>query len=89
MMSHVENANLLIKEQIVQTLNDLSEIELKKVIEYVSFLKFRTRLKAISPQPPDVSQMAHLYAEFAEADRQLAEEGMEEYANGLLQEDKK
>jgi hypothetical protein len=39
-MSHaVENANLLIKEQIVQTLNDLSEIELKKVIEYVSFLK--------------------------------------------------
>jgi hypothetical protein len=89
MMSHaVENANLLIKEQIVQTLNDLSEIELKKVIEYVSFLKFRTRLKAI-PQQPDVSQVAHLYAEFAEADRQLAEEGMEEYTNGLLKEDKK
>jgi hypothetical protein len=51
-------------------------------------LKFRTRLKAI-PQQPDVSQVAHLYAEFAEADRQLAEEGMEEYTNELLKEDKK
>ena len=84
----VENANFLIKEQIAQTLDDLSDIELKKVIEYVSFLKFRSRRKAISP-PPDVSQWAKPYAEFAEEDRQLAEEGMEEYTNGLVKEDKK
>ena len=69
--------------------NDLSSIEFKKVIEYVSFLKFRTRLKAISPPPQDVSQWAKFYAEFAEADRQLAEEGMEEYTQELLKEDKK
>jgi hypothetical protein len=84
----VENANLLIKEQIVQTLDGLSEIELNKVIEYISFLKFRTRIKAMSP-PPDVSQLANLYAEFAEEDRQLAEEGLEEYTDGLIKEDKK
>jgi hypothetical protein len=89
MMSYaVENTNLLVKEQIVQTLNGLNDIELKKVIEYVSFLKFRTRLKAISPSP-DVSQLANLYAEFAEEDRQLAEEGMKEYTDGLVKEDKK
>jgi len=57
----VENANFLIKEQIVQTL---------------------------SP-PPDVSQLANLYAEFAEKDRQLAEEGLEEYSDGLVKEDTK
>jgi hypothetical protein len=89
MMSYaVENTNFLIKEQIVQTLEGLSDIELKKVIEYVSFLKFRTRLKAISP-PPEVSQLAKIYAEFAEEDRQLAEEGMEEYTDGLVKDDTK
>ncbi|MDM8560883.1 hypothetical protein [Candidatus Parabeggiatoa sp. HSG14] len=82
------NTNFLIKEQITQILDELNEIELKKVIEYVSFLKFRTRIKAISPQH-DVSQLANLYAEFAEEDRNLAEEGMEEYTTGLIMEDKK
>ncbi len=43
-------------------------------------LKFRTRLKAISP-PPEVSQLAKLYAEFAEEDRQLAD--------GLVKDDTK
>ncbi len=84
----VENTNLFIKEQIVQTLDGLSDIELKKVSEYVSFLKFRTRLKVISPLP-DVSQLGNLYAEFAEEDRQLAEEDIEEYIDGLIKEDKK
>jgi hypothetical protein len=88
-MSYVlENTNLSIKDQVVQILDDLSEIELKQVIEYVSFLKFRLRLKAIS-QAPDISEMAKLYAEFAEEDRQLAEEGMEEYTASLVKEENK
>ncbi|OQY55597.1 MAG: hypothetical protein DRR08_07480 [Candidatus Parabeggiatoa sp. nov. 2] len=88
-MSYVlEKTNLSIKDQVVQILDDLSEIELKQVIEYVSFLKFRLRIKAISPAP-DISEMAKHYAEFAEEDRQLAEEGMEEYTASLVKEEKK
>ncbi len=88
-MSYViEKTNLSIKDQVVQILDDLSEIELKQVIEYVSFLKFRLRIKAISPAP-DISEMAKLYAEFAEEERQLAEEGMEEYTASLVKEEKK
>ena len=35
----------------------------------------------------DEAQLATLYAESAETDRQLAEEGMEEYEKGLASED--
>lgn len=35
----------------------------------------------------DEAQMSALYAEFAEADRKLAEEGIEEYGRGLVSED--
>ncbi|OQY45029.1 MAG: hypothetical protein DRR08_13650 [Candidatus Parabeggiatoa sp. nov. 2] len=84
----LQNTNLSIKEEVVQILDELSEIELKQVIEYVSFLKFRLRIKAISPAP-EVSQLAKLYAEFAEEDRQLAEEGMEDYTASLVKEDTK
>ena len=35
----------------------------------------------------DETQMAALYAESVETDRQLAEEGMEEYERGLASED--
>jgi len=33
------------------------------------------------------AQLATLYAEFAEDDQELAEEGIAEYAQGLLRED--
>jgi hypothetical protein len=35
----------------------------------------------------DEAQLAALYAEFAEVDRKLAEEGMEDYEKGLASED--
>ena len=35
----------------------------------------------------DDAQLAALYAEFAETDRKLAEEGIGEYAKGLASED--
>lgn len=35
----------------------------------------------------DDAQLAALYAEFAEADRKLAEEGIEDYEKGLASED--
>ncbi|GFP24415.1 hypothetical protein HKBW3S09_01882 [Candidatus Hakubella thermalkaliphila] len=74
-----------IKEQVTQELDSLSEAELKEIAEYVTFLKFRARVKA-RPALAE-TQLAALYAEFADEDRKLAEEGMSDYAKGLIKED--
>jgi hypothetical protein len=64
-----------IKKQVAQALNSLSEAELQQVAEYVAFLRFRAR---VAPLPAiDETQLATLYAEFADEDRALAEEGLE------------
>jgi len=74
-----------IKEQVVQELDTLNETELRQVAEYMAFLRFRTR---ISPMPElDETQLAALYTEFADEDRNLAEEGIADYAKELMKED--
>jgi hypothetical protein len=72
------------KEQVLEELETLSEAEIKEVAEYLAFLKFRSRIKS---RAIDESQLAALYAEFADEDRDLAEEGMDDYAEGLTRED--
>jgi len=72
-----------IKKQVTQALDSLSEAELQQVAEYVAFLRFRAR---VAPLPTiDETQLATLYAEFADEDRALAEEGLEEYRVQLLE----
>jgi hypothetical protein len=46
-------------------------------------------MRKVFPATPDVNdaQLATLYAEFFEADRKLAEEGIEDYEQGLMSED--
>lgn len=73
-----------IKERVVEELKTLSEVELEEVSEYLAFLKFRARRTA---PKLDQRQLAALYAEFTEEDRNLAEEGMADYAAGLMEED--
>jgi hypothetical protein len=74
-----------VKEQVTQALNALSEAELQQVAEYVAFLRFRAR---IGPLPViDATQIATLYARFADEDRALAEEGLEDYRVQLHDED--
>jgi len=80
------NANISIKEQITQTLDSLNREELKQVFEFLSFLKFRARLNLKSSF--DETELATLYAEFAQEDRKLAEEGMDDYTANLFKEDK-
>ncbi len=70
-----------IKHHVIQELDRLSDAELGRVAEFLAFLKFRARLHA-TPKL-DETQLAALYAEFAEEDRVLAEEGMSDYAAGL------
>ena len=74
-----------IKTHVLQTLDELSEADLTQVAEFLAFLKFRNRFHAASA--PNEAQGAEMYAEFAEEDRLLAEEGMSDYTAGLHQED--
>ena len=74
-----------IKTHVLQTLDDLNEADLARVAEFLDFLKFRNRFHAASI--PNEAQVAEMYAEFAEEDRALAEEGMPDYTAGLGQED--
>jgi hypothetical protein len=74
-----------LKEHVTQALHSLSEAELQQVAEFVAFLKFRARIDATTVLRR--AQLASLYAEFADEDSTLAEEGMSDYARGLGQED--
>ena len=73
------------KEQVLTTLADLNEAQLEQVAEYLEFLKFRQR-REIEPKI-DETELAALYAEFADEDCELAENGLAEYAENLIHED--
>lgn len=75
-----------LKDFLGQELDKLNEEQLKQVSDFIAFLKFRS--KNISWQI-DKNQIAALYTEFAQEDRQLAEAGLGEYAELLTQEDLK
>ncbi|MEH2317862.1 hypothetical protein [Nostoc sp.] len=75
-----------LKEFLSHELDKLNEEQLKQVSDFIAFLKFRSR--NVSWQI-DKNQMATLYSEFAQEDRQLAEIGLDEYAELLTQEDLK
>jgi outer membrane protein assembly factor BamD (BamD/ComL family) len=73
-----------VKEQVVEEIKMLSEAELEEVARYLAFLKFRARQ---ATPTFDETQLAALYAEFADDDCALAEEGIEDYVEGLVAED--
>lgn len=75
---------MMSREKIKQEVERLNEMQLKQVADFITFLKFRDRTKNWTI---DENQLAVLYAEFAEDDRELAEAGMNEYAESLKQED--
>ena len=72
-----------VKEQVTRALDTLSDAELRHVAEYVDFLKFRARRTGSTLSD---TELAALYAEFADEDRALAEEGMAEYSEALQAE---
>jgi hypothetical protein len=75
----------VMKELIQQDLEKLDREQLQQVFEFIAFLKFRARLVTIPAI--DETNLAALYNEFAEEDRQLAELGISEYAELLKHED--
>ena len=72
------------KTYLNQQLNSLNKEQLKQVGNFIRFLKFQA---CSADLQIDETQMAKLYQEFAEEDRQLAEQGMDEYREMLSFED--
>lgn len=79
------NRAKLIKNQVSQELDELDETELKQIVDYIAFLKFRARHKAV--RIIDEEKLASLYSEFDDEDRELAEIGISNYYEGLKKED--
>lgn len=75
---------IITKENISQQIAELDEEQLKQVAEFIAFIKFRTRYSV-----PDIDEtrLSALYGEFADEDRNLAEEGMADYKDGLEKEE--
>lgn len=73
---------MTLKEQVVEEIETLNESQLEEVARYLAFLKSRGGAHAL-----DEKELAALYAEFAEEDRGLAEEGLADYVEGLREED--
>ena len=76
---------MMTREEVVQTVQSLSDTELEQLAQYLAFIRFQSRIK---PAPQiDESELAELYREFETEDRELAEEGVSDYAEALARED--
>ncbi|MFM7478585.1 MAG: hypothetical protein ACKO2T_23455, partial [Microcystis aeruginosa] len=71
-------------EALKQDLDRLTDNQLQQVADFIAFLKFRSQRHRAVLNP---MQLADLFAEFADQDRAFAEEGMNDYAVILHQED--
>ncbi|TAH53798.1 MAG: DUF2281 domain-containing protein [Chloroflexota bacterium] len=80
-------------ENVVQTIiSELTELPDEKVIEVLDFVRFLrvrhgTKVKRHTPRTLNEARLAELYAESADEELQLAEEGIEDYDAALKRED--
>ena len=74
-----------IKEAVVHRLSNFDDATLRKVADYLDFLRYQ--LRSLNRLFPEEIDLATLYSEFVEEDRNLAEEGMTEYSQALATED--
>lgn len=76
---------MTVKEHILHEINHLDDNQLYEVEKYIKFLKFNSRFSFYSKYSEE--ELARLYSEHAQEDKELAEEGMEDYMNSLVKED--
>jgi hypothetical protein len=74
-----------LKEAVVDQLNNFDDVQLQKVADYLAFLRYQSL--SWSPPMQEETALAALYAEFADEDRAISEEGLAEYAQALAAED--
>ena len=75
----------MLKEQITQAIDVLSDQELQQLLDFLAFLRFKARLEP--PLDSLSEEVGQLYREGAAEDRELAEEGLAEYGEMLQDED--
>ena len=78
---------IITKERVNQDIARLSEHQLRQVAEFLEFLKFREKPQHL--RQFDESEIAELYREFGEEDRELAEGDLSDYIENLKFEDAK
>jgi hypothetical protein len=78
---------VITKEKVSSDITNLNQFQLRQVAEFLDYLKFKEKSKR--PRQFDEAEIAKLYQEFGEEDRELAESGLVEYADNLNSEDKK
>lgn len=71
-------------EAIKQDLDLLTSEQLQQIVDFIAFLRFRDKRRRMILDP---QQLAPLATEFAQEDRALAQEGMDDYMAMLAQED--
>ena len=71
------------KDKIKQEIEQFNDEQLQQIAEFIEIIKFRSRF---SQKSLDLHKFAHLYQEFAQEDRELAEAGMADYVEQLKQE---
>ncbi len=72
-------------ETVKRDIDLLTSDQLQQIADFIAFLRFRDKRQHIVLDP---EQLALLATEFADEDRAIAEEGINDYAKMLLQEDK-
>ncbi len=75
---------MTVREQVLHQVELLGEADLRQLARYLGLLRSQPRKRVGSFDP---EQVAALYAECAEEDRLLAEQGMADYADQLASED--
>ncbi len=76
---------MTMREQVIQALDALDDRDLEYAARLIETL--RSRPPEVPPPSFDPAVFGPLYREFAAEDRELAEEGMADYARGLEAED--
>ena len=76
---------VITKEKVSSDITNLNEFQLRQVAEFLDYLKFKENSKR--PRQFDEAEIAKLYQEFGEEDRELAESDLADYAKNLNFED--
>ncbi|HKX29762.1 MAG TPA: hypothetical protein VJ302_18880 [Blastocatellia bacterium] len=74
-----------VKELVARELETLTEAKLKRVAEFIAFIKFQERFEQVGNV--DEARLAALYAEFASESRDLTGEVSSDYFKGLSLDD--